>query len=249
MVTTPNIYDDDESLVSNDLTPVKRRKANWLNFLKSVLTPQQWLNDLVFTKYYGGSNASMWVSGSSYNYGDNVKYLDNAIYESINLNSFTSTTAPNLDSANWIKVLDTFVGVAERVRYTGQQIMLEYLLNKYFNVGAVGLPFTGASHTTQIFISRNIVNNNNFWMSTLPEGMPEAYMPIDSSFATSWMPITTSATQIYSFTINVPSAVATSINSQITTVIPGSSDTYVTLITSIVNNYVRAGKQFNVTTY
>lgn len=249
MVNTPVIYNDDESIISNDLSPVERRKTNWLNFLTSILSPQQWLNDLVFTKYYGGSDASAWISGNTYDYGDNVLYLDNAIYECVNLSGITSSTPPNLDTENWIKILDTFVGLAERVKYTGQQIMLEYLLNKYFAIGAVSLPWTGASHSTQIFLSRNTINNNTLWMSTTPEGMPEYYMPVDSSYASSWMPLVASAEQPYSFTINVPSAVATSINTQITTVIPGSSDTYITLITSLVNNYVRAGKQFNIITY
>lgn len=249
MFTTPTIYADNEAQIASDLLPPSRRLPNWLNWFTAILTPQQWLNDLVFTKYYGGSNAVMWVSGNTYAYGDNVLYLDNAVYECVNLNGVTSVTSPNNDTTNWIKILDTFVGVAERVRYTGQQIMLEYLLNKYFDVGTVTLPWTGASHANQIYIGRNTVNNSSMWMATQSEGSPQSYMAIDSKNETNWMPISSSAQQLNSFTIYVPSATATAINTSITTVIPGSSDTYVTLITSIVNNYVRAGKIFNVTTY
>lgn len=290
MINVPTIYADVENQIGNDLSIPQRRKPVWLNWLRSILTPQQWLNDLVFTKYYAGSNATVWVSGNPYVYGDDVIYLDNSVYECINPLGVTSTEVPNLDADNWIKILDTFIGVGERVKYTGQKMFLEYLLNKYFMVGYVGLIWFGSQpwyndieyvagqvvyysdgklytcilNTTsfqnptdatywvlnpQIFIIRNTVVVGDFWMGTQSEGIPQSYMPIDSSTASNWMPITSAAQQLNSFTIYVPSVVAGDINAKINLLIPNTQDTYKELINSIVSPYVRAGKIFNITTY
>lgn len=290
MITTPVIYGDSEAQVSSDLTPSKRRLPVWLAWFQSLLQPQQWLNDLVFTKYYGGSSAAAWVSGNTYAYQANVLYLDNSIYECANPLGITSTTPPNLDTANWIKILNTFIGIAERIKYTGQKCFLEFFLNRYFQVTGIGLPFnasakwyndlqyeigdvvyytngklytcilaptsnqmpTNATYwvlNPSIYITRMVVNNNSFWMATTNVGSPNSYMPIASKNATQWMPIVATAYQPYSFTVYVPSALATTINTNLNVVVPGTSDNYQTLITNILTNYVRAGKQFNVTIY
>ena len=289
MVNTPVIYGDNELQVANDLSPTKRRLPIWLAWFQSLLTPQQWLNDLVFTKYYGGSSAAAWVSGNTYSYADNVLYLDNSVYECINPLGITSATPPNLDTANWIKILNTFIGIAERIRYTGQKCFLEFFLNRYFQVTGTGLPFNASAkwynnvpysvgqnvyytngklytcilaHTNQlptnttywvlnpsIYIIRQSTNNNSFWMATSNAGSPNSYMPIGSNNATQWMPLVATAYQPYSFIVYVPSALATTINTNLNVVVPGTSDNYQTLITNILTNYVRSGKMFNVTTY
>jgi hypothetical protein len=290
LINTPVIYSDSESQVSSDLTIPERRKPIWLNWFTALLTPQQWLNDLVFTKYHGGSTAPTWVSGNTYAYGDNALYLDNAVYECTNLSGVTSSTPPNQDTANWHKILDSFIGIAERIKYTGQKFYLEYLLNRYFQIGDVSLPWYGSQNwfnnlqyepgqnvyytdgnlytcilaptanqvptdatywtlNPQIYIIGNEVNIGDFWMGTESEGSPQPYMPIDSRFASSWMPINSSVYQDNSFTVYVPAAVAAQITANIVALIPGSLDTYVELITSILNNYIRGGKKFNVTTY
>src|ERR1035437_10379486 len=246
MITTPAIYAQDESLIAQSLLPPQKRLTNWIAWLTVQLTSNQWLRDLIFKDYYGGSISPLWATGNPYNYGDRARYTDNSIYEVININGLAPFSGdPPLNPSDWIKVLDTWIGVAERVRYTGQLIVLEYLLNKYFNVGAPGLPFTGASHVNQIYISKNYVNSTDFWMP-LDSVNAISFMPLASKFATSFMPLTTSTLNANAFTIYVPNASIAGINAMI----PASSaDTYKTLITNIVNNYVRAGRTFSITNY
>jgi hypothetical protein len=289
MISTPDIYSDNETQVASDLSPSKRRLPIWLAWFQSILQPQQWLNDLVFTKYYGGSSAPAWVSGNPYSYGDDVLYLDNSIYECVNPAGITSTTPPNLDSANWIKILNTFIGIAERIKYTGQKCFLEFFLNRYFQVTGTGLPFKASAkwynnvsyligqnvyytdgnlytcilaNTNQlptnntywvknpsIYIVRKATNNNTFWMATLNTGTPNSYMPLNSNNSAQWMPLSATTSQPYAFTVYVPSVLASSINTNLNIVVPGTSDNYQTLITNLLSKYVRAGKMFNVTTY
>ena len=259
-MNTPIIYEQDEAIISENLLPPQRRLTKWKAWLTALLSSNQWLHDLVFNSYYGGDSAANWNPATTYNYGDRVKYIDNSVYESVNLIPFVFATSPNNDLynqatgiGNWIRVLDSFIGVAERVRYNGKLIMLEWILNRY--LGGVStlpiptLPFTGASHVNQIYITKNVVNFSDFWMATTPQGSPQSYMPVDSKYAISFMPITTSALQKNMFTINVPALVAAAITANIVAVIPTSTNTYVELITSLIKPYVRAGRSFTIVTF
>jgi len=258
-MNTPAIYDQTETQINENLLPPQRRLPKWLAWLSVLSTPLQWIHDLVFTDYYGGSPASNWLNGFLYHFGDRVKYIDNAVYESVNLIAFVSATSPNNDLynpttgvGNWMRVLDSFIGVAERVRYNGKLIMLEWVLNRYFGgvstLPIPSLPFTGASHVNQIYITKNVVNFSDFWMP-IDESNATSFMPISDNWATSFIPIVEDSLTLPMFTINVPAAVAAAITANIVAVIPTSTDTYVELIKSIVNKYVRVLRLYTVTTY
>ncbi len=258
-MNTPIIYDQDEAIISENLLPPQRRLPKWKAWLTALLSSNQWLHDLVFNSYYGGDSAADWNPATTYNYGDRVKYIDNSVYESVNLIAFVSATSPNNDLynpttgvGNWMRVLDSFIGVAERVRYNGKLIMLEWILNRYFGgvstLPIPSLPFTGASHVNQIYITKNVVNFSDFWMP-IDESNATSFMPISDNWATSFMPILEDSLTLPMFTINVPAAVAAQITANIVAVIPTSTDTYQELIKSIVNKYTRALRQYTVTTY
>lgn len=249
MIPNPNIYNQNYKSISADLQPPHKRLAGWQGWYDSLLQPLQRDRDLTFDSYAKGSTAPLWIASTPYPYLQQVIYVDGSVYELQNVAGLTSATPPNQDVVNWILVQRTWIGARERAKYKPNKIVVEYILNKYFSVPPVLFPFTGASHATQIFLSGDTVNNNSFWMASDPEGAPQSYMPLDSKFATAWMPITTGVFQGNAFTINVPVAVATAITASIVAAIPGSLDTYVTLITNIMNRYVRAGKQFNIVTY
>lgn len=248
MITPPAIYTDNEGQVSKDLLPPFRRLPKWLAWFVSILTPQQWLNDLAFTGYYGGSTAVAWGNGNTYNYGDQVKYVDYSVYESVNTSAFVSTIAPPADiydavlgTGNWVRVLDTFVGVGERVRYTGQKTMLEYILNYYFQVGVVATPWMGASHVNQIYIS-NGIRNIAFWLSNGAAGSLTSYMANNSVFQQYFMG------NAYSlggnFTIYVPVAVDAAITANQVAGVTAED-----VIRSIADRYVQAGKLYDYQTY
>lgn len=249
MIGTPTIYDDNESQIGNDLSPPARRTFTWVNWFTSLLTPQQWLNDLVFTLYYGGIQAPSWSAAGSYNFLDNVVYVDYSIYECINPAGITSATPPNQDTTNWIKILDTFVGVGERVLYTGQKSMIEYILNYYFSVGSTTLPLvcwdgtTGfPSHTTQIYIDPGTVGFG-FWMSAANSQPLTGYMSATNTAQKNFMGANPTYNP-YTFTIFVPMAVDAAITANQVAGVTAED-----VIRSIADKYVQAGKLYNYQTY
>lgn len=251
MITPPSIYTDNEAQLAQDLMPPFRRLPKFLAWFTALLTPQQWLNDLVFTGYYGGSAAVAWVTSTTYNYGDRVKYVDYSVYESVTETAFVSTIAPPSDiynsetgTGNWIKVLDTFVGVGERVLYTGQKSMLEYILNYYFQVGTISIPWvssTSPSHVNQIYIGSG-TRNTAFWLSNGGPGSLTSYMANNSLFQQYFLG---NANVLGSnFTIYVPAAVDAAITANQVAGVTAED-----VIRSIADKYVQAGKLYDYATY
>lgn len=249
MIPNPLIYDQNYSQISTDLQPPHKRLKGWRGWYASLLSPLQRDQDLIFNSYANGSTVADWVASTPYVYLQQVRYVDGSIYELQNVAGLTSATPPNIDTANWLKVQLTWIGARERARYRTSKIAVEYILNKYFQVPPTGLPFQGASHVNQIFLSRDTVYNDIMWMADDTQGQPNTYMVDDTKFAKSFMPDVAGIFEGFSFTINVPAAVATAITASIVDAVPGSADTYINLITTIMNRYVRAGKLFNIVTY
>ena len=248
MINAPTIYADNENQLANDVIVPNRRLTKWLAWFGCLLQPQQWLNNLVFNKYYSGLLSPMWVSGNTYAYGVDIMDVDYSVYECINVNGVTSATHPNQDSSNWIKILDTFVGAGERILYTEQKAMLEYLLNYYFQVGNVALPWvTSASPVTsgankQIYISNN-ATYNGFWLTNTNLQNLTSYMANSSAYQKSFMRNVSVAIG-YAFTINVPVAVDAAITANQVNGVTAQQ-----IIRSIVSKYSQANFVFNYLTY
>lgn len=248
MISTPVIYLDNEEQLARDLLPPTRRGTKWLAWLKALLTPEQWLNDLAFTAYYGGSAAVDWVTSTSYNYADRVKYVDYSVYESVSLTAFVSTIAPPADiydpiakTGHWIRVLDTFVGVGERVLYSGQKLMIEYLLNYYFQVGILNIPWAGASHVNQIYISNGTINTA-FWLSNGATGSLTSFMANDPLFQNYYLGNAYALSG--TFTIFVPVAVDAAITANQVTGVTAQD-----VVRAIADKYVQAGRKYTYATY
>ena len=242
MVTLPAIYTDNEALVGSDLTPPQRRLPNWLNWIAAILYPQQWLSNL-FNMWYTGSNSPAWVSGTTYAYGYSVVDIDYCVYQCINVSGITSASPPHLDSVNWIVVLDNFVGVGERMMYSAQLAVLEYLLNYQYSVGAVSLPWTRASQTTQIYITNNVSTNSALFLTNASSLPLTGYLVNNSGNASQFMHNGSSSLNS-NFTIHVPSAVASAITANQPTGV-----TYANVITALVSKYAQANYTFNIVKY
>lgn len=220
-------------------------------WLKNLLSSNQWLTDLIFINYAGGSVYSNWSGITAYAYLDRVIYIDGAIYELQNQAGLISTTPPNVD-LNWIKILDTFIGVRERARYNSQKLMLEYALNRKFQVSTfstieweviwiagVPVPQTAPPYT-QIYIKPVKNSQTNFWLS-------------NGAGLTSYMGNTTQnyymgnaypTYTINKFIIYVPTAVYTAIGSyQVAGVTADQA------IRAIVDKYADAGSIYTITQY
>ena len=225
-----SIYDYDVNNATKNLLPPNKRKPNNLAFLGVFGNVLQRLRDIFFNNYADGSIEGDWVSAGTYHYVDRVRGADNAIYELITVAGITGiTTPPAQDSVNWIKIVDNFIGVRERAHYTSQKIMIEYALNRYFKVGAPSLPFTGASHTIQIYILSTPNSISNFWLSNGGPNALTSYLSNGVYFQRNFLgnSYTYSAT---SFTIYVPAAVWATLGASDTIregVIRGQADKYV----------------------
>lgn len=242
---TPSIYSQSEAQIANDLLPPLRRFTKFKTWLTVLLSPIQWLHDLIFTDYYAGSSAVLWVTGTNYVYGDRVKDTDYKIYELMTVAGLTpSTVAPHFDPTNWVQVLDTFVGVGERIKYTGQRIILEYVLNKYFSVGSTALPWingTNPSHSTQIFITEGTIFTG-FWL-TNTNNILTGYMS-NANSAQKFFMANSPTFNPNTFIIHVPTAVDAAITAN-----QVSGVTAEDVIRSVADKYVQAGKLYSYVTY
>lgn len=238
MSTNPNIYNQNFGKIWSDNLPPDYNLPKFKAWGAWLLTPLQWLRDLIYGDYSNGFTGNDWVTGTNYIYGDRVRYTDNRVYELTNIAGLTpSTVAPDLDPANWFKVLDTWIGLRERAKYNSQKIMMEYILNKFFRVPISPAP--------QIYISRLTVNISVLWMAQ-DSTESTCWMAQDSLYSTCWMPQVPDQLQQYCFTVYVPAG----IYAQIGALIPsGSSSTAEDVIRSIVDRYLRAGKVYNVIQY
>lgn len=250
-----SIYDYDVAAATEELLPVAKRQPNWLATLGVQGNKLQYLHDLFFGDYADGATmANVWVTASAYSFGDKAIDKDNAVYQVVNPAGVSGSaiqpghdlySAANL-SGNWIKVLNDWIGVRERTRYTGQKLMLEYILNKRFMIGSVALPFAGPSHTTQIYITNTYATQSNFWLSNGGPQSLTSYMANRGQNSKMFM----GNSYTYnpnSFTIHVPTTAAAKINTLSPK--PLVLTYYIAVITQLVNKYCTAGLKFNIITY
>lgn len=251
-IPNPNIYNQNEAAIASDLQPPHKRLTGWLEWYTSLLSPNQRDRDLLFDSYANGSAAPNWVASTPYPYLQQVIYVDGSVYELQNVAGLTSATPPNEDTDNWLKIQDTWIGSRERAKYNGQLIMVEYILNKYFKVPPTTLPFTGASHSTQMWILNTANSNGNFWLSNGGVGALTGYMSNTSKFQRNFM----GNSYTYNpnaFTIKVPVAVYNAIAaiqpSGVSSPGDPAPDAAGAAIRAVADKYVQAGKIYLIETY
>jgi hypothetical protein len=256
MIPDKRIYEQDTTVIVNDLLPVKKRLPIHKSWLNSLLSAVQWGHDLIFNDYADGSLAPNWVYGNTYVFLDRVIYVDGAVYELFNVNGITSALAPNIDSDNWIKILDSFIGVRERARYTSQKLSLEYMLNRWYQVPNFSLiewevlyifsvPVAQTSPPyAQIYIVQTPIAANNFWLTNSSTAPLTSYITNSSSNAVNFVANANASLLTSQFTIFVPTALmATILSNQL----PGVTSDMA--IRSIVDKYVAAGSSYTITPY
>jgi len=123
-------YDIDYNDLVYNLTPQTRRKPRFISWLLSLLAPQKYVSDLFFNEYINGSAYPYYDPFVSlYPKGTRVIFLG-AVYEA--KISVASGHLPT-DANYWTRIVNDYRGVNERVRYNSQKILLEFILNKWFN--------------------------------------------------------------------------------------------------------------------
>lgn len=148
-----------------ELTPPPLRQPKLTQWLRVLLRPIQWLSDLFNEDYLQGVNYDNYDNSTAYVIYDRVIWKDFGVYElRVNTSTGVLPTGSALSSTNWIKVLDNFVGLNDRVKFNGQIIVFEAAINKQFQITSAPFiylePITvGASQTfVTIFVPIAVYN-------------------------------------------------------------------------------------------
>jgi hypothetical protein len=215
------IYDYDNQIVGEQLTPPVLRTAKQLSWINTLTAAVQNLWSLIFEDYRVGSVYPDYGFFTQYYVGDRVLFADKSIYECIS----NSLNISCLDTTKWVKVNDIFIGSDERVKYSAQKLLFEYALNKFFI-------------SSGIYITNNFIDVGDvFVMDT--NSTESSVMPLDSFYQEDYMDLTaTYASGIYDYTIFVPIADYTTLGSSANAIIRTFAD-----------KYNLAGMQYDIQTY
>ncbi len=121
-------YNIDFIIQLKRLLPPLKRKPKRIAWLTSLLKPLQWLNDVLMI-YVAGDASIPVYNGDAILRGVKVRF-DNKIYETLadTLENETPFTNPE----KYFLVLNDWRGAKERVHYSSQILIFEYLLNRWF---------------------------------------------------------------------------------------------------------------------
>jgi len=226
------IFDFNTDLFANNMMPPLKRIGRYLAWMKVLLKPLQFIRDALFGTYRDGNSAADWNVLSSYSVGNQVKYIDKAIYQ-----CWIASTAGILPTNTdyWVKVQDKFVGIVPRSKYNSQRLLLEWVLNEWF-----GTTFVNSPSSSDIYISTNSNGIADFIVGlTETESSSAVYANGDAiSYVQAQNP-TFSAE--YNFRIYVPVADWTALAST-----PTDRDN---MIRAIADLYVLAGIKYEIVTY
>lgn len=217
-----DIYIISFNLFWEQLTPPILRQVLQLAWGKVLLKPLQYLHDLIFTDYASGGTAVEWDVLDPYVVGDRVYYIDRAVYECI---ANTTGDLPT-DIDFWIKVLDNYIGIRERIMYNSQKIVFEYGINRWFMCAG-------------IYVDNAAVGYAGFVMGGSGEYSSTMYN--SSVYSDAFLFNNYTALSVNHFTINVPVAVYTAL--------AGNNTDRDNIIKSFADKYVMAGITYNIVSY
>jgi hypothetical protein len=215
---------------AENFVPPKKRSADIVAWAKTLVFPLQVLYDTMFGTYKDGITVSDWDVATTYYIGDQVKYIDKSIYQCYRLNTGNAPTNENF----WFKIQDKFVGIEPRMKYNSQHLVLEWALNEWFGTTFVNTP--GAS---DIFISAISVFDTTFWVGATES--ESSLVTYDNTDTFGWIQAQDLTAIDYTFSINVPLAVWTALDTVV-----GNRDK---IIMAFADTYVLAGVKYNIITY
>ena len=220
-----SIFNVNFSNFGSELLPPDKRNSRLVKLVSVLLSQIQYLRDIIFDSYGNGSTAPAYSAGA-YILGARVVYKHN-VYESL--------TAGNTDvppSVNWFLVQNNAIGINEQVLYSGQKIVLEYALNRWFGTNFIQPPgqsdiyLTNSAQAVAVFRVGGTENNSS-----------KVFLTISSEFIINSYVTTGTA----NLTINIPIAVFTALD-------PLLINRFA-LVNSIVNQYLPAGITYAIQTY
>lgn len=223
-----SIYGFDTDYISEKLTPSLLRtpmRLAWLRVLTSDIQAK-YTDIFGVQSYYKGFSIANWSSVASYVIGNRVKY-GVSIYECLVDNTGLS---PDINTTEWLLIEKDFVGANERVKYNGQKMVLEYILNRYLNTTATTIP--------TIYIQTNPVDVNGFYMGI--DGISELGELGTNTNQDDFLGTSYTLNQ-YCFTIYVPAALYTTLGT--------SAANRENRVRNVADKYVIAGINYSISTY
>lgn len=154
------IYDANYYQLSANAMPPNKRLPKYLLWIFVLVSPFNWLRDVIFNVFkVGGGAYTPYSAGTYYKY-ERVIY-EKGVYES-KINS--NTDLPTV-TESWVKLTDNFIGIDERIRINIHKILIEYALNKWFFTTFRQPSFDGTS-LSDIYITTNEVVTGFFRVGT-----------------------------------------------------------------------------------
>ena len=223
----PSIYDIDFQKFSAQMLPPDKRYTRNVAWIKSLLSPLQYLRDLWFGSYRTGSTAPQWVNSSPYPKYAQVKY-NKIVYESlVDNNADLPTTV-----ATWRVVQINFIGMEERILYNGEKLVLEYAMNKWF-----GTVFRQPPNQPDIYIQNNPVPIPVFRVGAVEDISSISYTDGSVEYVINQFTFTVE----FNFTIYCPVAVYNALDP---TLVNNEK-----IFRAFVDKYVPAGITYTIITY
>jgi hypothetical protein len=219
--------------------PPKKRLPIYKAWVKTLLKPLQVLYNTMFGTFKDGNAANNWFLLTSYNVGDQVKFVDKAIYQ-----CWVASGAgiEPINTNYWFKIQDKFVGIEPRCKYNAQHLLFEYALNEWFGTTFINTP--GAS---DIYINAVGANLGAFYVGFTPTD--SSFVVYDEPEATAFIQALDLTTASISFTINVPILLANSLTGEAPNSVPNISANRENVIRQIADLYNYAGITYDVITY
>lgn len=143
-----SIYDIDFDLLNNNTTVPKLRTPLHLQWLKALTYPLTWIYSLLTGDYLNGSSHPLYIGIVPYNFGDFVTVGGSNF---VNINPAGSTGIDTTNSSTWYMCQTDYRGVQERINYSCQKIMIEYILNREFNTTPTTLPTISITNVSSGF--------------------------------------------------------------------------------------------------
>lgn len=172
------------------LPPDKRVNPN-VGILQALLSPLQYIRDLLFGSYANGSTAPSYSPGT-YNYMDQVVY-GKQVYLSLKA---SNTDAPTV-ATSWLLIQKNFLGANQRVLFSGANLILTNALNQNF----------GGTFRQPPLVSDIYINNLSASVVGFIVGNTEPHSStVGNSNSSATVGSPTPFLQINNFNINIPNA-------------------------------------------
>lgn len=217
-------------LLSRIFTPRRKRKPLFIAFARVMLSPISYLHRRVFTYFYYTQVYPIWNSVTSYNIGSVVRF---------GYQVFESRTNGNLNnqpnqSTQWMRIQDNWIGGFVRSNVKPGKIALEKYLNDFFETD-----FNYPASANDIYIETNDEDVTQFTVGSSDLNTAQVSSAVESTIYFVSDTFTTYSQN--SFTVYIPTAKWTAIES--------TDAKREGLVKGILDNYVPAGIQYNVTDY